>query len=319
MHGRRGSRIVRCGLLPSRREPVLLFRRRVLALVCVACAAIACGDRQRAIAGASPFVDDLGDTIRVGPSARRIVSLSPVTTEIIFALGAGGRLVGRTHWDLYPDSARAVADLGNGMQPNVEAILGTHPDLVVLYGSASNRAAAAQLRRAGVATIAIRGDRVSDFPRAVRWLARALGDGVPAAAVIDSVERSLRAVQARPRPAKPPTVFWHVWESPLYTIGRGSFLDELVETAGAVNVFHDLAAASPTVTMEEIVRRNPDYLLAGPVGAATIRSSAKWQAVPAVRAGRILVVDTALVGRPGIRMGEAAHHLRALIVGDTGR
>jgi ABC-type Fe3+-hydroxamate transport system substrate-binding protein len=269
--------------------------------------------------GVSSTVDDLGDTIRSGRAARRIVSLSPVTTEILFALGAGGRLVGRSHWDLYPEAARAVPDLGNGMQPNVEAILGTHPDLVVLYGSASNRAAAAQLRRTGVGTIAIRIDRAGDFSRAVRWLAISLGDGAQAAAVIDTVERSLREVQARPRSAKPPTVFWHVWESPLYTIGGGSFLDELVETAGAVNVFHDLEPASPTVTMEEIVRRNPDFVLAGPTGAATIRSSAKWQAVPAVRAGRILVVDTALVGRPGIRMGEAARHLRTLIVGDTGR
>jgi ABC-type Fe3+-hydroxamate transport system substrate-binding protein len=284
-----------------------------------ACAATACGDRGRATAGASRFIDDLGDTIRVGPPARRIVSLSPVTTEIFFALGAGGRLVGRTHWDLYPAPARDVPDLGNGMQPNVEAILGTHPDLVVLYASASNRAAAVQLRRAGVATIAIRDDHVADLPRAVRWLAGALGDSSLAAVVIDSVQRSLSAVEARPRPAKPPTVFWHVWESPLYTIGRGSFLDELVEVAGAVNVFHDLDAASPTVTMEEIVRRNPDYVLAGPTGAARIRASAAWQAVPAVRAGRILVVDTALVGRPGLRMGEAAHHLRALILGDSVR
>jgi ABC-type Fe3+-hydroxamate transport system substrate-binding protein len=126
-------------------------------------------------------------------------------------------------------------------------------------------------------------------------------------------------VRDRPRPARTPRVFWHVWDSPVYTIGAGSFLDELVEMAGATNVFHDLTAASPTVTMEEIVRRNPDYVLAGPAGAATIRSSAKWQAVPAVRAGRILIVDTALVGRPGVRMGEAAHHLRRLIVGDSAR
>lgn len=298
---------------------MLFFRYRSLILVCAAAAATACSERPRAISAMAPLVDDLGDTSYVGAEVRRIVSLSPVTTEILFALGAGGRLVGRTHWDLYPDAARGVPDVGNGLQPNVEAILGTHPDLVVLYGSASNRASATQLRRAGVHTIAIRQDQVADFPRAVRWLATVLGDRISGDAVIDSVERTLREVQARPRSAKPPTVFWHVWETPLYTIGRGSFLDELVQTAGAVNVFHDQEAASPTVTMEEIVRRDPDYVLAGPTGAAAIRASAKWQAVPAVRAGRILVVDTALVGRPGVRMGEAARHLRALIVGDSGR
>jgi iron complex transport system substrate-binding protein len=87
--------------------------------------------------------------------------------------------------------------------------------------------------------------------------------------------------------------------------------------AGARNVFGDLAPASPQVTMEELVRRNPDYVLTGPQNAATLRSSEKWRSVPAVREGRVLVVDTTLVGRPGARLGEAARHLRALILRDT--
>ncbi|MFI5311999.1 MAG: ABC transporter substrate-binding protein, partial [Gemmatimonadales bacterium] len=83
----------------------------------------ACGGAER---GREPalYLDDFADTILVSRPATRIVSLSPVTTEILFTLGAGDRVVGRTHWDLYPDAARAVADLGDGMQPNVEAVLG---------------------------------------------------------------------------------------------------------------------------------------------------------------------------------------------------
>ena len=316
----RGACVVRYGLLPPGKEPVLRFRPLSACLfTSLGVAAVACGERAKAPASRSAIVDDLGDTIRPGAPARRIVSLSPVTTEILFALGAGGRLVGRTHWDLYPDSARRVPDLGNGIQPSVEAILGARPDLVVLYASPANRAAASQLRRSGVATLSISEDRVADFPRAVRWLADAVGERSAGARIIDTVEQSLRSVKVQARPATARTVFWHIWDSPLYTIGGGSYLDELVETAGAVNIFHDLGAASPTVTMEEIVRRNPDFVLAGPTAAATIRSSAKWQAVPAVRTGRVLVVDTALVGRPGMRMGEAARHLRALIMGNTVR
>jgi iron complex transport system substrate-binding protein len=288
--------------------------RSVLAAVLVAACGGAAASRPVALG-----VDDFGDTVRVAAIARRIVSLNPVTTEILFAIGAGGRVVGRTHWDLYPDAARAVADLGDGMQPNVEAVLGVHPDLVVLYASTSNRMAAAQLRGAGVATLAIRTDHIADFPRTVALLARATGDSVAGQAVADSVRGSLDAVAARPRPARRATVFWHLWDSPLYTIGRGSFMNELVDIAGATNVFGDLDAPAPQVTMEEIVRRNPDYILAGPVNALKIRNNPVWQAVPAVRAGRILVVDTTLVGRPGVRMGEAARHLRTLIVHDTVR
>ena len=263
---------------------------------------------------ASIAVDDFGDTVAIGRAATRIVSLSPVATEILFTIGAGARVVGRTHWDSYPAAARAVADLGDGMQPNVEAVLGVRPDLVVLYGSSGNRAAARQLRAAGVQTIALRTDHIADFRRAVIWLARAVGDSVAGAVVADSVERSIEFVRRLPRPAHAPTVFWHMWNTPLLTIGGGSFLSELVAVAGGRNVFADLADPSPQVTMEEVVRRDPDVVLADPRTAAAMRASPVWRTLRAVRDGHVLVADTSLVARPGVRMGEAARQLRALLV-----
>ena len=92
-------------------------------------------------------MDDAGDSVRVGP-AGRLVSLNPVATELLFAAGAGPRVVGRTHWDTYPAEAASAPDLGNGIEPNVEAVVGAKPDLVVLYLSASNRKAAAALHAA---------------------------------------------------------------------------------------------------------------------------------------------------------------------------
>ena len=300
----------------------MIFHRRAFIIAALSAGTVAlaaCGDGDRRAAARPANLDDFGDTIRVGAPARRIVSLNPVTTEVLFALGAGDRVVGRTHFDRYPAAALAVPDLGNAMQPNVEAVLGAKPDLVLLYASQSNRGAAEQLRRAGIATLSIRTDHIEDFFRVTKLLARAVGDSVRGSAIVDSVSRSLSVVADRPRAAKPVTVFWHIWDNPLLTIGRGSYMNELAGIVGVKNVFDDLAAPSPQVTMEEIVRRNPDFILSGPVNAAKIRASAAWQAVPAVRAGHILVVDTTLVGRPGLRLGEAAHHLRALIVGDTVR
>ncbi len=302
----------------------MFFRRSVLSLALAAssAAAIACDRSAAPRAERRPTavaLDDFGDTIAAAAPARRIVSLNPVTTEMLFALGAGSRLVGRSHWDRYPDAALAVADLGNAMQPNAEAILGVHPDLVVLYASPSNRAATAQLRKAGINTLSIRDDHISDIRRTLELLAHATGDTAAGRMVADSVERSLAAVNARPRPAKLATVYWHVWDSPILTIGRGSYLDELVTIAGAKNIFGDLPEPSPQVTLEEIVRRNPDYILVGPASAQKLRESPLWRSVPAVRDGRLLLVDTLLVGRPGVRIGEAARSLRALILKDTVR
>lgn len=288
------------------------------ALVAVLIASVACGTAVDTARRGGPvttgaFVDDFGDTLRAGGAAARVVSLNPVTTEAIFAMRADARLVGRTKWDGAPAEAARIASVGDGMQPNIEAVLATRPDLVILYAAEANRAAAAAFRRAGVATLALRTDRVEDFARMMRALGAALGDTIAARTIIDSVTRTIDAVRALPRPAKAVSVFWHAWDAPVITIGGGSFQHELIVAAGAVNVFGDLRAPSPQVTMEAVAQRNPDYVLAGPVSARSLRTDARWQAVAAVRAGRILVVDTALIGRPGVRMGEAARSLRALL------
>lgn len=289
------------------------FVRRfiVFALACSALGGCARGDAHPA----PPVADDFGDSVAVGTTTHpaRIVSLSPATTDLLFAIGAGPRLVGRTHWDLWPDSARLVPDLGAGLRPNVEAVLAVHPDLVVLYASRDDRAAAAQLRAAGVAVVALRTDRIADFRRTALLLGRATGESERAALCVDSVDKSLDRVRAATKSLPHPTVFWHIWDEPVITVGSGSFQSELLEIAGARNVYADDPRPSPQVSMEDIVRRNPDLILAGPTGAARIRSSSKWQAVPAVRRGRILVIDTTLVGRPSVRLGEAAAELARVL------
>jgi ABC-type Fe3+-hydroxamate transport system substrate-binding protein len=262
---------------------------------------------------ASAIVDDFGDTLRRAAPPARIASLNPAATELLFALGAGNRLVGRTTWDTWPPEAAAVPDLGPGIRPNVEAILAARPDLVVLYATGDNRAAARTLRTAGVPTLALRLDRIADFARVASVLGRVIGDTAAVRVVVDSVGATLaaveRAVAGRPRPA----VAWRVWDDPLIVVGAGSYLHELLERAGGRNVYADLAAPSPTVAFEDLARRDPDVLLVGPSGASRIAADPAWRALRAVREGRVLVVDTATTGRPALRMGEAAASLAALL------
>jgi ABC-type Fe3+-hydroxamate transport system substrate-binding protein len=261
---------------------------------------------------APTHLDDFGDTIVAG-RAQRIASLNPATTELIFAMGAGDRLVGRTHWDAYPDRATQVPDLGDGMRPNIEAVFAARPDLVLLYASAENRAARDAFRRAGIATLTLRIDAVADFARAMEHLGTTLGDSSRAAAVRDSVLTSIDRARALTQGRGAPRVVWPLWESPLLVVGRGSFLHELLDVAGAQNVFGDLDAPSPPVTFEEVVRRDPDVILVGPNRAATLAADRRWRTLRAVREGRVLVYDTLKVGRPGVRLGEAALHLATLL------
>lgn len=294
--------------------PVLHFSLRltfILVAVTALVTTVGCGAR-----GTLPdeeIRDGFGTPIAFDPPATRIVSLNPATTELFFALGAGARLVGRTHWDSYPDSARLVPDLGNGLQPNVESVLGARPDLVLLYASEDNRDAARVLGEAGIRVVSLRIDRIAQFDAATRILGRLIGDTIRSRIVGDSVATSLDRVKAATANLPRPTVFWHVWDAPLLTIGSGSYMNELVEIAGGRNVYADLTAPSPQVSFEDLVRRAPEVVLAGPVGAATIRKDPSWTALSAVRDGRVLVVDTALVGRPSVRLGEAARAIAALL------
>jgi ABC-type Fe3+-hydroxamate transport system substrate-binding protein len=257
-------------------------------------------------------VDDFGDTIIVRSAPQRVVSLNPATTDLVFALGGGSRLVGRTHWDLYPEAAKDVPDLGSGIRPNVEAVLGAHPDLVLLYASKDNRAAATTLRAAGVNTLSLKIDHIADFDKAARLIGRMLGDSARGAAVSDSVRKTLQLVRDKTRDLEKPTVFWHVWDAPLITIGNGSYMNELVEIAGATNVYGDVDEVSPQVSIEDVLRRNPQFIVAGPEGKQKLSVDPRWSQSQAVRENRVLVVDTTIVGRPSVRLGEAAVHLAKL-------
>ena len=290
---------------------MILTRRSFGVLFASSLAVLACDQRRAERVDAR---DDFGDPVEFDQVPARIVSLSPATTEILFALGAGNRVVGRSDFDLWPVEARRIATLGNGLQPNVEAVLGTHPDLVILYASQGNRPAADRLRAAGVTTLALRNDHISDFRRTTELMGWILRDSARARAVTDSVYRTLDRVRAATAALPRPTVFWHIWDAPLITIGAGSFMSELVEIAGASNVYAaDITGPSRPISLEDVARRDPDFILAGPIGAQKIAADPRWRTVRAARENKVLIVDTVLVARPAVRLGEAAVSLANLL------
>jgi len=258
--------------------------------------------------------DDFGDPLPTdGRFAERVVSLNPAATEAIFAIGASSHLVGRSRWDEFPAEAKAVMPVGDGIRPNVEMVLGQRPTLVVLYATADNRAAATAFRAAGVRTLTLRVDRIAQFVSLVTRLGIALNATTQAKIVADSVQRTLDRVREVTRGLTPVRVVWPVSLSPVMVVGSGSYLDELLQIAGANNVFHDVAAPSPMVSIEEIVKRDPSVVVTSAKTSAALRASDGWRAVRAVAENRIALDDPALTGRPSVVLGMAAVSLaRAL-------
>jgi ABC-type Fe3+-hydroxamate transport system substrate-binding protein len=289
-----------------------VFRACARTLLVLAALPLAACDRG-APAARSVTTDDFGDTIAVTGVPRRIVSLNPATTELLYAIGAGSRLVGRTTYDALPAEVKSVPDLGPGLRPNVEAVLAARPDLVILYASNDNRDAARRLRAAHVPTVSYRVDRIADFARVTQALGRLTGDTAAARATVDSVGATLARTLAQTAPLPHPRVFWFLWESPLLAVGGGSFLNEMLKVAGARNVYDSLPTPSPAVSFEDLLRRDPDVVLASPTTRARMLADPKWRTLRAVREGRVLVFDTTIVNGPSARIGASAASLARLL------
>ena len=166
---------------------------------------------------------------------------------------------------------------------------------------------------AHVRTVSYKGDRIADFARVTAALGRITGDTLAARRTIDSVTRTLAATRARTATMPRPRVFWFLWESPLLAVGGGSFLNELLEVAGARNVYDSLPGPSPAVSFEDLLRRDPDVILASPATRARMLADPRWRSLRAVREGRVLVFDTTIVNGPSARVGSSAVGLAALL------
>jgi ABC-type Fe3+-hydroxamate transport system substrate-binding protein len=288
------------------------MRARWLALL--ALAAAGCGKPPAPPAAA--VVDDARDTVAVRVPARRIVSLIPATTELLFAIGAGDRVVGRSTWCDYPPQAKQVPNLGDGINPNVEAILAARPDLVVLYNSAQHAAVADRLRGLGIPALRINTDALSDVDRVGRLLGRLTGRSRAADSVAATFDTALAAASSGHRDTRHPSVLLLVWEQPPMTIGRGSFLSELVERAGGRNLFDDVTASAGPVSIEAVAARDPDFIFTTTDGPAAFARRPEWQVVRAVRARRFIRVTGSEFNRPSPRapaaIRELAAHLRAV-------
>jgi iron complex transport system substrate-binding protein len=257
------------------------------------------------------LVDDTGHRTALPAPARRIVSLVPATTEVLFALGAGAQVVGRTRWCDYPAEAAAVASVGDGMQPSVETILDLDPDLVVAYRSAANRAAVDRLRQLGIPTVELATDLLADLTRAVRLLAQATGRESAGDSLNAAIAAGLeRATVGR---ADPPTVFVLTWSQPAITLGAGSFLSEIMERAGVRNLFADEPRPSFVVSLETVAARDPDYVLVTGDDEPEWATRPEWQSVGAVRARRFLRVSGSEFNRPSPRAGRAVARLAELV------
>ncbi|HEY0143008.1 MAG TPA: helical backbone metal receptor [Thermoanaerobaculia bacterium] len=250
--------------------------------------------------------DDLGRPVAVPPRVARVITLAPNLTELVYAIGAGGKVVGTDDFSNYPAAALRVAKVG-GMQPNIEKIAALKPDLVIASTEGNHPNLAPALAAIGVPLFVVRTDRLSQITTAMLRVGELL-DAPDAKRAADELQRAIDA-QRRTR-ANAPRILFAVWTDPLYVGGRETFVDDLLGLTGARNAVE--VPAWPQYSLETLAATPPDLILY-PRKSVNPRQLAALL----VRAGGLRVpsqgVDEDVFTRPGPRVGEAAAGLNTIL------
>lgn len=235
----------------------------------------------------------------------RVVTLAPNITEIVYALGAGAKVVGTDDFSNYPEPARNVAKVG-GMQPDIERIAALRPDLVLASTEGNHPALAPALGAAGIPLFVIRTDRVDEIAPAIERIGSLLGVA-SAKTKADELSRQI-ATQKRVRPRRPRVLF-AIWTDPLYVAGTDTFTDDLLALTGADNVVR--TGGWPQYSLESLVADPPEMILY-PRGALTPAQMDALLARVGTRRPQVVAVDEDVFQRPGPRVVEAAAKLNAI-------
>jgi len=230
--------------------------------------------------------DDRGHSIRLPHLPQRIVSLAPGATEMLFAAGAGDRVVAPVEYSDDPPQARLVPRIGDAAAIDTERLVALHADIVVVWPKGGNPAQIAAVERLGLPVYREQVDAFSEFPASLRRLGALAGTAAAAEASARALEQELATLTQRYAHAAPVTVLLQIWDRPIYTVGGTQLMSDSLRLCGARNVFGDLKEAAPVVDIEAVIARDPDMIVAAaPPGAAAAWLS-EWKPFAILRAVR---------------------------------
>jgi iron complex transport system substrate-binding protein len=259
-------------------------------------------------------VDELGRTIRVPQSIQRIVSLAPSLTETVYALGLQDRLVGDTDYCDYPKDAQNKTKVGGAINPSLEQIVALRPDLVLVTKSLNRLETVHALSDLGIPSYATDPHTVQQIVTSTQHLANLLGASEAGASLAADLNRHLSELQQKLLPYPPRRVFFIVWAEPLISVGQNTFIADALRHAGAVSVVES-SQDWPQMSLEEVVRQQPDFLVFAPSHADSAQNDFDglaerpgWRGLDAVRDHRLATISDA-VNRPAPRIVSAIEDL----------
>ena len=245
--------------------------------------------------------DGLGRRVAVPRRPQRIVSLAPSVTASLLALGVSERLVGVSDFCELPPGTTSIARVGGLLNPSLETIRGLRPDLLIATTSGNDPSLARQAETLGLPLYTIDTPDVERVILALQDLARLLDEEKQGDIVVGTLRSRLQSVRSRLAGRRPPRLLFIVWGDPLVVPGRSAFLTDALARAGGDSVTADAPAAWPAFEVESAIARAPEVILTTPQNRGVLdrlRRDAAWARVPALLAGRLLIVSEA-IEQPG--------------------
>jgi iron complex transport system substrate-binding protein len=241
--------------------------------------------------------------------ARRVITLAPGLTELVFAAGGGDRLVGADSASDYPVQSRAVPRVGDAAGIDLERVLALRPDLVLAWLSGNKPTDLARLRRLSIPLFLSEPRSLDDVPRTLRIVGKLLDTETTANKQAVAFEQRLAALRARYAQGRVLTVFVEIWHQPLMTVNREQLVSDVLRTCGAHNIFGDLPALAGPVALERVLATDPDGILSATGVDEDVESWQRLRSLRATRDSRILRVDPDALTRATPRILDAADQI----------
>jgi cobalamin transport system substrate-binding protein len=306
---------------------VVRIRRAALAAIAFVLAACSGGVSHTAPASSSmgrpafpvTITDDDGQSVALSTPPRRIVTFAPSNTEIVFALGLGPRLVGVSgKFDDYPPQARSIQQIGGsgdfGVDPNLERLVALHPDLMLTISGGDEWKK--RVREIGIPVFTINATDFDDLLHDVRTVGRLTGASERAAALTKRMATRAAEIRDAVSGDQPVSCFFEVYYPPLTSVGPNTFIADLLRRAGCDSASATAKSDYPEWSVDRLVKESPDvYLVASESGSspAAVAKRPGFRAIGAVAAGRIYLIDSDLVSRPGPRVVEGLEALARVL------
>ncbi|NTV11833.1 MAG: cobalamin-binding protein [Zoogloea sp.] len=266
----------------------------------------------RLAAASVDVIDDEGHAVRLAQPAKRIVSLAPHVTEMLYAAGAGEHMVGAVQYSDYPEAAKKLPRVGGYSSVNMEAVVALKPDLVVAWKSGNRDAELDKLRALGIPVFIDEPRHIADVATSVERLGRLAGTEAAARAAANAF-RARQAQLARRYSGLPSvSVFYEIWNRPLMTINGQHLISDVMRLCGGENVFGNLKILAPQVTAEAVLAADPEVIVASGMGEARPEWLDEWKRWPRLTAaarGNLYFIPPELVQRHTPRILDGAERL----------